>query len=98
MPEDPIDRYARGELSHGESRDLAQEALDDPELFEDLTAIAVAKAAVSAPHRPARARWPIWMAVAAGVAVVAGGLLKMGRSPTSPATRPPLASILLASG
>ena len=49
--EDRIDRYVRGELTTAEARQLAQESLDDPELFEDLTCSALAKAAVSA--RPA---------------------------------------------
>jgi hypothetical protein len=52
--EDRIDRYSRGELSTSEARELAQQSLDDPELFEDLTCSALAKAAVSA--RPAADR------------------------------------------
>jgi hypothetical protein len=46
--EDRIDCYVRGELAAAEARELAQESLDDPELFEDLTCSALAKAAVSA--------------------------------------------------
>jgi tetratricopeptide (TPR) repeat protein len=45
--DDQIDRYARGELTAAESRELAQKALDDPELFENLTYSALAKEALS---------------------------------------------------
>jgi tetratricopeptide (TPR) repeat protein len=45
--DDQLDRYARGELTAAEARELAQKSLDDTELFEDLTNSAVAKAAVS---------------------------------------------------
>ncbi|HXK01979.1 MAG TPA: tetratricopeptide repeat protein [Verrucomicrobiae bacterium] len=103
MPEDPIDRYARGELPPGESRGLALKSLEDPELFEDLTAIALAKAAVAPGARPAALRWPrhapMWMAaaVAAGLVLVAVYGLKTARTP-APRARPPLAWILLAGG
>lgn len=45
--EDAIDRYVRNELSAAEARALAQESLGDPELFEDLTFSALAKAALA---------------------------------------------------
>ena len=45
--EERIDRYVRGELTPGEARELAQESLDDPELFEELTHSALAAQAVS---------------------------------------------------
>jgi hypothetical protein len=44
--EDRIDRFARGELSPVEARELAQASLDSPELFADLTDSALAKAAL----------------------------------------------------
>lgn len=47
-PEDSIDRYVRRELTAAEARELAQKSLGDPELFEDLTFSALAKAALSA--------------------------------------------------
>ena len=44
---DRIDRYARGELSPQEARDLAQASLDSPALFDELTGVALAKAALN---------------------------------------------------
>src|SRR3979411_2372160 len=41
-----IDLYVRGELSPVEARELAQEALRRPDLFEELNAAALAKAAI----------------------------------------------------
>ena len=45
MSEEKTDRFARGDLTPAESRDLAQQALDDPELFDDLTSTALARTA-----------------------------------------------------
>jgi tetratricopeptide (TPR) repeat protein len=44
---DRIDRYARGELSPQEARALAQESLDSPALFDELTDAALAKAVLN---------------------------------------------------
>jgi hypothetical protein len=44
---DRIDRYVRGELSPQEARALAQASLDSPELFDELTDSALAKAALN---------------------------------------------------
>src|SRR5258706_14558467 len=41
-----IDLYVRGELSPVEARELAQEALRRPDLFEELNAAALVKAAI----------------------------------------------------
>ena len=46
--DDRMDRYVRQELTPQESRALAQEALDAPELFEELTFSALTKTALSA--------------------------------------------------
>ncbi|MFN8006011.1 MAG: hypothetical protein U0V70_03060 [Terriglobia bacterium] len=45
--ENTKDRFVRGELTASESRALAQKALDDSELFEELTYSALAKAALA---------------------------------------------------
>jgi hypothetical protein len=45
--DDQIDRYARGELSASEARQLAQSSLEDEELFEELTSTTLAKAALA---------------------------------------------------
>lgn len=44
---DRIDRYVRHELTVAEARELAQESLDSPELFEELTFSAIATAALA---------------------------------------------------
>ncbi|HKX00382.1 MAG TPA: hypothetical protein VJN43_21760 [Bryobacteraceae bacterium] len=41
--DEQIDRYVRGELTTDEARKLAQESLNSPELFEELTYSAIAK-------------------------------------------------------
>jgi Flp pilus assembly protein TadD len=58
--EDKLARFARGELSPAEERELAQESLESPAWFEELTATALAKAAVRsipAPAEPVRSVW-----------------------------------------
>src|SRR5215813_4910938 len=52
--QNPVDRYARGELTAREARALAQQSLDDPELFEDLTFQAVVKNVLSSPSATQR--------------------------------------------
>jgi hypothetical protein len=44
MTDDWIGRYARGDLTAAEARNLAQASLDSPELFDELTDSALAKA------------------------------------------------------
>lgn len=44
--EDRVDRYARRELTPDEARELAQVSLESPDLFDELTWSAVAKAAL----------------------------------------------------
>ncbi len=46
--EDRMDRYVRGELDPVEAREVAQQSLGNPELFEDLTYSALAKTALAA--------------------------------------------------
>ncbi len=107
---DQIDRYTRRELAPQEARDLAQKSLADPELFEDLTASALAMAAVASTRSDSKVvRFPRRRFIAAGVAAAAAVaavsfyLVRMNRPPS--AIRPALAAsakpgqpILLASG
>src|SRR6201995_3463084 len=53
MTDDRIDRYVRGELNPAEARELAQASLDSPELFDELTDSALAKAALYSVPLPA---------------------------------------------
>jgi len=80
-----MNRFARGELSPLEARALAQEALDDPNLFDELTAMSVGRAGLSK-RRSKILKWP-WIAlagVAAAVALVA--LLPTLRRTAKPVT------------
>src|SRR5690349_20053660 len=45
--DDRIDRYVRNDLTAAEARELAQQSLDDPKLFDDLTSSALANSALS---------------------------------------------------
>jgi hypothetical protein len=68
-----IDRYIRGELTPEEARALAQESLDSPSLFDELTDTALAKAALTPEtlqiaklvRFPRKARWVIGSMAAA---------------------------------
>jgi tetratricopeptide (TPR) repeat protein len=53
-----LDRYVRGDLTAAEARELARKSLDDPDLFEDLTASALAAAALSAPSATGQLEQP----------------------------------------
>jgi hypothetical protein len=67
---DRIDRYVRGELSPREARALAQESLDSPALFDELTDTALAKAALNPRTVRAASVVRTWRKTA----VIAGGL------------------------
>src|SRR5262245_20520425 len=79
--EDSMDRYLRGDMTPAEARELAQQALNAPELFEELTYSALAKSALSTrsiPRSgirllPQRARW-IGAGTAAAAALVVAAL------------------------
>jgi tetratricopeptide (TPR) repeat protein len=68
MSEEKLDRFARGELSPAESRELSRKALDDPDLFEELTYTSIAKTALAS-RKPRKRVWPRLVAMAAAVAV-----------------------------
>jgi hypothetical protein len=73
--EDRIDRYVRGELTAAEARELAQKSLDDPELFENLTFSALAKAAVADPSVAKVVRFPRKTQVLAGAGAIAAAAI-----------------------
>jgi tetratricopeptide (TPR) repeat protein len=73
--EDRIDRYVRGELTAAEARELAQKSLDDPELFENLTFSALAKAAVADPSVTNVVRFPRKAQVFAGAGAIAAAAI-----------------------
>ena len=92
---DRVDRFARGELSPAEARELAQEAVNNPELFAELTDVSLAKEAVAAKPLPGsrvirfQRRAP-WVAAAAAIAAGVTGTVLYVRSPR-PIPRPALA-------
>ena len=55
-----LDRFARGKLSPSESRELAQQALGDHDLFDELTSTAVAKRGFAARARNQITRSPFY--------------------------------------
>lgn len=68
-----LDRFARGELSPAESRELARKALGDDDLFDDLTATAIARRGLASRGRE-RIKWPrvaIFAAAAAAAVILA---------------------------
>jgi hypothetical protein len=75
---DRIDRYVRGELSPEEARELAQASLDSPELFDELTGAALAKAALN-PRTVRSARvvryWRTTAVITGGLAAAAALVL-----------------------
>jgi hypothetical protein len=83
MSDERLDRFARGELSPAESRELARNTLDDPALFDELTYIAVARKGLE--QRPRRRN--IWLPAAlfAAAAAVVAALVAVNsfRSPSS---------------
>ena len=93
-----LDRLLAGELSHAEQRRLAQEALDDAELFDVLTAAALTKAALETPpaadatgrfagrrQRPPSAILAMLAAAAAVILAVAYGWARWSMVPAAPA-------------
>jgi hypothetical protein len=94
MSEEQLDRFARGELTPAESRDLAQRALDDPELFDELTSTALARTALRR-SRPFSFTWPriAWMVeTAAAVSILTVALYLPRRPAPLPARTAALSS------
>jgi tetratricopeptide (TPR) repeat protein len=80
-----IDRFARGDLSASEARELAQASLDSPELFDELTDLALANAALYS--RPLPARRKTWFVIA-GLAAAALFIFVMVMRPWRAANLP----------
>jgi Tfp pilus assembly protein PilF len=70
--DDRVDPYMAGELSAAQQRELAQAALDDPALFDTLTAAALVKDAVRRDGAPPGATEPPRRRRRARLAMVAG--------------------------
>lgn len=84
--EDRIDRYARRELTPADARELAQASLDSPELFEELTWSAVAKAGLPSVPSAKVVRFPrkVWFLATAAAALVLIGFYTVRLSLSPP--------------
>ncbi|HLW76842.1 MAG TPA: hypothetical protein VKS01_07645 [Bryobacteraceae bacterium] len=86
MSDERLNRFARGELSPAESRELAQQALGDGDLFDELTATALARTAL-VKRGTKILTWPrVAMLVAAAV-VALGIALYTSRRNSPPTTQ-----------
>jgi hypothetical protein len=90
LSEGKLDLFARGELPAAESRKLARQALDDPELFDELTYTALASAAL-ARRKPRKIIWPRVAALAAGIVIAVLSLYTYRQSRPIPAAAPAVA-------
>jgi hypothetical protein len=84
MSDEKLDRFARGELSSLESRELARKALEDPELFEELTQTSIARTGLSQRVR----RKIAWPRIAIG-AIAASAILGVALYAISRSSHPP---------
>jgi hypothetical protein len=75
---DNLDRFARGELPPAESRDLAQQALGDHDLFDELTSTAIARRGLATRGRK-QITWPRIAMIGVAAAVILGVVLRMPR-------------------
>jgi hypothetical protein len=84
MSDEKLDRFARGELSSLEARELARKALDDSELFDELTQTSIARAVLSSRVR-SKAAWPrIAIGAIAACAILGVALYTISRSSRQP--------------
>jgi hypothetical protein len=78
-----LDHFAAGKLSPAESRTLAQQALDDHDLFDELTSAALARRGLAARARK-QITWPRMAVLATAAAVIAGVALYMPQRKAEP--------------
>jgi hypothetical protein len=90
MNDEKLDRFARGGLSSLESRELARKALEDPELFEELTQTSIARAGLS--HH-VRRKLP-WPRIVIG-AIAASTILGVAMYTISRSSHPPKSEALI---
>lgn len=83
MSDEGLDRFARGELSPAESRELAQQALSNADLFDELTATALARTAL-AKRRIKIVTWARVASLAAAAVVILGIGLYISRRNSPP--------------
>jgi len=83
MSEKALDRFARGELSPAESRELAEKALGDRDMFAELTSTAIAITALPNRGRSKR-KWPRIAIFVAAAAIILGVVLQMARRNSQP--------------
>lgn len=98
MSENMLDRFARGELPPAQSRELAQKALGDDDLFDELTSTAIARTELPNLRR-AKRMWPRIAILAAAAAVILAAVLfapRRNARPVSPAAAISAPPILLA--
>src|SRR5262245_21932511 len=101
--DDRLDRYVAGELSARDERELAQAALDDPALFDTLTAAALVRESArgeaptprSQPAVRPKSRLVWWVAAGAAMATAAavGVILIRRPSPVSTPSPAPAAAV-----
>lgn len=95
MSDEMLDRFARGELSPAEGRELAQKALRDVDLFDELTSAAIAKTAM--PHYGRkRIAWRRIALLTAAAAILLGVVLYRPRRIAAPANATSALPILIA--
>ena len=80
MSENMLDRFARGEVSPTESRELAQKALGDDDLFDELTATAIARHGLVTRKRKIITRPRIAILAAAAAVILAVVLYPLERN------------------
>jgi tetratricopeptide (TPR) repeat protein len=83
MSDKLLDRFARGELSPAESRDLAQQALDDHDLYDELTSTGIARRGLATRGRK-RISWPRSAIFLAAAAVIVGVVLRAPQRNSEP--------------